>query len=114
MADFSSGGGQNSDGFINRALDSVPNWALAIIGILFAITIFLAFSGLNAPITRVANAYATRIERAVENLESLSKSVNAINAKIDANHKEVMTEISGLKSRVTAIEKENKEYHNRK
>jgi hypothetical protein len=69
-------------------------------GVMFAIVIFLMFSGLDGAFTRVVNAYATRIERSVENLEAFAARVSTVENKVN-----------DLTRRVDAIEAENKIYH---
>jgi hypothetical protein len=91
---------QGSEGFVNRSLSAVPQWALAVIGVLFALTIFLAFSGLQSPIMRVANAYAARIERAVDHLEQVVEKAKAIEARVN-----------DIDARLRVVEEENGRMH---
>jgi hypothetical protein len=90
----------NSDSVINKALDSMPRFAWAFMGIMFAIVIFLMFSGLDGAFTRVVNAYATRIERSVEQLEAFSTRVTTLEARVTA-----------VEKRIDTIETENRQYH---
>jgi uncharacterized protein (DUF608 family) len=97
---MSSHNSVNSDGFVNKALDSMPRFAWAFMGIMFAIVIFLMFSGLDGAFTRVVNAYATRIERSVEQLEAFSARVTTLE-----------TRVTSVEKRIEIIEAENRQYH---
>lgn len=91
---------ENSDGLINKSIDAMPRWAMACIGILFSLTIFLTFSGFDNAFQRMATAYAVRIERSVESLEDVTKRLDNIE-----------TNVEKLEARVTAIEVENARLH---
>lgn len=91
---------ESSDGLINKSIDAMPRWAMAVIGVLFSITILLSFSGFDNAFQRVATAYAVRIERSVESLEDVTKRLDNIE-----------TSIQRLELRVTAIEVENAKLH---
>jgi type II secretory pathway component PulJ len=97
---MSSHNSVNSDSVVNKALESMPRFAWAFMGIMFSIVIFLMFSGLDGAFTRVVNAYATRIERSVEQLEAFSTRVTTLEARITAAEK-----------RIDPIETENRQYH---
>ena len=91
---------ENNDSFVNKALDAMPKWALATIGCLMALTLFLTFSGFDNAFQRMATAYAVRIERSVESLEDVTKRLDNIE-----------TNVQNLEARVTAIEIENAKFH---
>ena len=91
---------ESSDGLINKSIDAMPRWALAVMGCLFALTIFLTFSGFDNAFQRMATAYAVRIERSVESLEDVTKRLDNIE-----------TNVQKLEARVTAIEIENAKFH---
>ena len=91
---------ESSDGLINKSIDAMPRWALAVMGCLFALTIFLTFSGFDNAFQRMATAYAVRIERSVESLEDVTKRLDNIE-----------TNVQNLEARVTAIEIENAKFH---
>lgn len=89
-------------GFIDKALGSVPRWAMAVIGILFATAIFLAFSGLNSAVIRVANAYATRIEKAVVLLEEVAARLTVL----EMGSAVVQKTLGNHEQRIIALEKD--------
>ena len=97
----------NSDAVINRALEAMPKFAWAVMGILFAALIFLMFSGLDGAFTRVVNAYATRIEKSVEQLENITSRID----NLEAGHNRLSLDLRNLEKRVDTIEAENKQYH---
>ena len=74
---------------------------MAVIGILFALAVFLAFSGLNSAVLRVANAYATRIENAVVALEEVTLQITSLKASTAATTATLVDH----ERRITDIEK---------
>lgn len=97
----------NSDAVVNRALEAMPKFAWAVMGILFAALIFLMFSGLDGAFTRVVNAYAARIEKSVERLEDVS----AVIEMLEKGQNRLSYDVKALEKRVDAIEDENKQFH---
>ena len=91
---------ESSDDLINKSIDAMPRWALAGMGCLFALTIFLTFSGFDNAFQRMATAYAVRIERSVESLEDVTKRLDNIEMNVEK-----------LEARVTAIEIEKAKFH---
>lgn len=61
---------ETTNGFLNRALDATPKWAMGIIGTMvgsaIALVAILYLGGLSAPASRIANAYAVAIEKSVD------------------------------------------------
>lgn len=97
----------NTDGIVNKALDAMPKSVWAVMGVMFAALIFLMFSGLDGAFTRVVNAYATRIEKSVEQLESVTSRID----NLEAGHNRLSLDLRNLEKRVDTIEAENKQYH---
>jgi uncharacterized membrane protein YgaE (UPF0421/DUF939 family) len=97
----------NSDGFVNKALDAMPKFVWAFLGVMVGLVILLMFSGLDGAFTRVVNAYATRIERSVDQLEGLASKFSALEAKVISAD----SRITVVEKRLDEIERENRKYH---
>lgn len=58
--------GVDQAGFLNTSLNAVPRWAAASIGTMLgaaiAIVFVLVIGGMQGPVTRLANAYAAKVE----------------------------------------------------
>lgn len=81
---------KSTDSFIDKSLGALPRSVLVVFGILFALTMFLVVTGWNNTVSRIFNAHATRIERAVDSLETttarialVEKSTAVIASRVD-------------------------------
>jgi hypothetical protein len=97
----------STDSFVDKSLNSLPRSVLAVFGVLFALTIFLVATGFNGALTRVVNAYALRIERAVTSLEDTTTRMTVSETIIAATVKRV----DALDIRLRAVEVENDRIH---
>jgi hypothetical protein len=80
---------QVSDNFTAKALNSLPRSVLVVFGVLFALLIFLVGSGFNTTLSRIANAYAARIEKSIESLEVVVSRIAVNERRVDDLDKRV-------------------------
>lgn len=93
-----------SDSFADKALNALPKPVLIVFGVLIGLTIFLTMTGFNSALTRYANAYAARIERSVESLETVTSRIAANEKRIES----LDTKVLHLDNRLTRLEAEHK------
>lgn len=120
-------GGVDASGFMNSALGSVPTVARAFIGTILgaavAIVFVLVIGGMQGPVTRLANAYAARVEQSALSVAQSSKLLSEQVDKLAG----VIARLEVLETKTTAtqavindheirllkIESENRQFHKR-
>jgi hypothetical protein len=110
--------GVDQAGFINGALNAVPRWAAASIGTMIgaaiAVVFVLVIGGMQGPVTRIANAYAARIEGAASKVDAsalilernigvLSDIVKRLNT-VEMDSRRITARIDDHEARISRIE----------
>lgn len=98
--------------FINLALGRVPGFAMAIIGTFIGVAVAIVFvltvGGMSGPVTRIANAYAARVEAEAAGIgQSVSalKDVQAAAQRLAARVDQIAAEVAVVQDRMKAEEK---------
>lgn len=79
--------GVDQAGFVNHALNAVPRWAAASIGTMIGAAIaavfILVLGGMQGPVTRIANAYAAKIEASATSVGAATDRLVTVTHKIE-------------------------------
>jgi septal ring factor EnvC (AmiA/AmiB activator) len=69
-------------GFIDKVLDAVPKPAMGVLGVMVGFSVCLVFiltiGDLKGPFNRYVDASVTRLEKAVDNLESITRRIEML------------------------------------
>lgn len=78
--------GVDQAGFLNSSLNAVPRWAAATIGTMLgaaiAIVFVLVIGGMQGPVTRLANAYAARVEESANKTDKASDKLEKVTERL--------------------------------
>ena len=93
-----------TDSVIKRAVDKTPSWVMAFSGGTVSLSVCIVFvlqvGGFSAPLSRIMNAEATKIERAAERIDASVVALDEVMGRIADNEQKVQT----LETRVQLLE----------
>ena len=93
------------DGFVTKALNAIPGWALGTLGVVIGVVMTMQVAGYNNAAIRIIEATAKKYEQSAVSIENSAQRLELI-----------VSRVSSLETSVTALElnaaRVDQKYHN--